>query len=108
MLICLFFASRKAIDANVTEKDSISEEILSVSSLQNTGYHTTPSELEDKDAIKETIMGANITYNSEQFKIGLTYINYMFDADLGGIFPVYKFELSSIKIQILGLITSLC
>lgn len=74
------FYSSKKIDANI--KDSINNEIASVSSFQNTGYHSTPSEIEDKDAIREQIIGGNITYNSEFAKIGLTAAHYNYESAL--------------------------
>lgn len=87
------FYSSKMIDANISLNDTIDEEIIEVSSFQNTGYHTTLSEVEDKDAISETIMGGNITYNHEKLKVGLTYVNYFFGADLvKNTVPYNKFE----------------
>lgn len=74
------FYSNKRIDANIT--DSIDNEIAYVSSFQNTGYHTIPSELYDKDAIKEQITGGNISFNHSRFKIGFTAVNYKYSADL--------------------------
>ncbi len=74
------FYSNKKIDANIT--DSTDNEISSVSSFQNSGYHATPSEIEDKDAIREQIIGANISYNHKTFKIGLTAVNYQYSASL--------------------------
>ncbi|OFX23016.1 MAG: hypothetical protein A2033_16395 [Bacteroidetes bacterium GWA2_31_9] len=76
------FYSQKKIDANVSIQDTISEEVIEVSSFQNTGYHTTLSELADKHTIQENVMGGNLTYNREKFNIGLTYLNYFFDAEL--------------------------
>ena len=74
------FYSKKKIDANIT--DSIDNEIASVSSFQNSGYHSVPSEIIDKDAIGEQIMGGNISYNHSKFKIGLTAVNYQYSTDL--------------------------
>ncbi|HAN18460.1 MAG: hypothetical protein A2X13_08880 [Bacteroidetes bacterium GWC2_33_15] len=74
------FYSQKNIDANIV--DSIDNEIESVSSFQNTGTHAIPSEVEDKNAIKEQISGANISYNHAKFRIGLTGINYQYGAYL--------------------------
>lgn len=70
------FYSKKQIDANI--QDSIDNEIASVSSFQNTGYHSIPSEIEDENAISEQIVGGNITYNHSNFKIGLTAVNYKY------------------------------
>ncbi|MDA3780836.1 MAG: hypothetical protein PF487_11560, partial [Bacteroidales bacterium] len=72
--------SKKKIDANIT--DSIDNEIAAVSSFQNSGIHATPSALEDKDAINEVITGGNLTYNHKLFKVGLTFAQFQYDAEL--------------------------
>ena len=74
------FYSKKKIDANI--KDSINNKIASVSSLQNTGYHSTYSEIEDKDAIDEKIIGGDISYKHPRFKVGITAVNYRLGCSL--------------------------
>jgi len=74
------FYSNKKIDANI--QDSIDNEIASVSSFQNSGYHSVPSEIVDKDAIGEQIMGGNISFNHSKFKVGITGVNYKYSTDL--------------------------
>jgi len=74
------FYSKKKIDANIT--DSIDNEIAAVSSFQNSGLHATQSAVADKDAIGEVITGGNITYNHRLFKVGLTYAQFQYDANL--------------------------
>jgi len=77
--ISVFFSS-KNIDANI--QDSSNNEIATVTSFQNTGIHATPSQVVDKDAIRESIVGGNITHNHENFKIGITGIYYTYSAEL--------------------------
>ena len=74
------FYSNKKIDANI--QDSIDNDIASVSSFQNTGYHSIPSEIADKDAISEQMIGGNISYNHSRFKVGVTGVNYKYSSDL--------------------------
>jgi len=74
------FYSNKKIDANI--QDSTENDISSISSFQNSGYHSVPSEIIDKDAIGEQIIGGNISYNHLRFKIGVTGINYKYDVNL--------------------------
>lgn len=74
------FYSKKQIDANI--RDSMNNVIVSVSSYQETGYHRTPGEVIDKDAIEEQVIGGNISYNNSWFKIGLTGLTYRYDATL--------------------------
>ncbi len=72
------FFSRKKVDANVS--DTLENgEVAAISSLQETGFHTTPSEIADKDAITQTIYGGNIGYKTRKFNIGLTAVNYQLD-----------------------------
>lgn len=72
------FISRKKIDANVSDTLE-SGEIAAISSLQETGYHSTPSEIADKDAIDQTIYGGNFAYKSRRLTIGVTALNYQLD-----------------------------
>ncbi len=72
------FLSRKKVDANVS--DTLENgEIAAISSLQETGFHTTPSEIADKDAIIQTIYGGNATYKSRKLNLGVTAVNYQLD-----------------------------
>lgn len=66
------FYSGKGRDANVIEFDTISQEALVITSLQQTGLHRTPRELENKNSVRETFMGSNITYRRQNFHVGLT------------------------------------
>lgn len=68
------FYSNKKIDANIAKYDTISQRIEEVSSLQNTGIHATASQVEDKDAVKEQIYGANVIFRQNRYKLGLTFL----------------------------------
>jgi hypothetical protein len=74
------FFSYKNIDANI--QDSIDNEITTVTSFQNSGIHATPSQLEDKNVISESIAGGNISYNHKSFKLGVTGVYYKYGATL--------------------------
>ncbi len=76
------FLSSKYVDANITSIDTIDKEILTFSSLQNSGRHAIPRETDDENAVRETILGGNITYNMEKITLGCTFIHYYFDANL--------------------------
>ncbi|MCX7862984.1 MAG: helix-hairpin-helix domain-containing protein [Bacteroidales bacterium] len=76
------FVSKKRIDANITVVDSLTGEAEEVSSLQTSGLHTTPAEMSDRKALGETIMGGNISFNYETFRLGLTGITYEFSSPL--------------------------
>ncbi len=74
------FASYKNIDAN--KSDSLSEESPTFTAFQNTGLHAIPSEIEDEKSITEQIIGGNVTFNHSKFKIGVTGLNYTYNANL--------------------------
>jgi hypothetical protein len=89
------FYSRKYIDANIS--DTLENgEIAAVSSLQETGYHTTPGEIADRHTILQTIYGGNVSYKGKQFNAGLTGMGYELNKDLKRDLGFYnQFEYSS-------------
>jgi len=88
------FYSYKKIDANVTSLDTIEDaDVREISSLQITGLHSTPNEVADKHAINEMVYGGNVTYRAKKFKMGATFVNYMFSADLNkNVRPYSQFD----------------
>lgn len=66
------FFSSKHRDANVLETDTVSGEVLVITSLQQTGLHRTPRELEDKNSVKETIYGGRMAWKQNNLSLGLT------------------------------------
>ena len=89
------FYSRKHIDANIS--DTLADgEIAAVSSLQTTGYHTTPSEIADKDAILQTVYGGNVSYKGKKLDIGVTALSYNLNKDFNRSLSYYnQFEYSA-------------
>ena len=91
------FYSRKRIDANVSDTTDTGE-AAQISSLQETGSHSTSSELADKDAILQTLIGGNISYKGKKFNVGLSALSYQLDVDLKRSLSYYnQFEFSSSK-----------
>ncbi len=76
-----YFSSKK-IDANITETDSLSEEPLTFSSFQTSGIHALPSQIEDEDAIRETVIGGNINCKFENARVGFSATHYFFNGEL--------------------------
>ena len=75
------FFSNKRVDANITALDTnLGGDFLvsEFSSFQNSGYHRTPNELIDKNAIWELNSGGHVRYVRDRFQIGATgvYTNY--------------------------------
>ena len=85
------FFSYKNIDANQILVDTIESELLKISSLQNTGYHRTISEIGDRKAVNEMIYGSNITYKSKRFKLGTNFIAYSYTSAFENSAKPYKY-----------------
>ncbi len=87
------FYSYKSSDANVGGTDTLTQENLYITSLQETGYHRTPNELADKNAIKETVFGSNLSYRKNNLKIGFTAYRLLLNTELTkDIKPYNQFE----------------
>lgn len=68
--LTLFYSSNK-VDANVT--DTIQDqEILVFSSLGESGFHRTKSEIDNKNRIQRTYYGGHLTYKKRNLNIGIT------------------------------------
>ena len=65
------FYSHRWVDANVSVADTLDEAEL-VSSLQETGYHRTIGELQDRHAIRQQIIGGHLSYAIAHFEVGYT------------------------------------
>lgn len=69
------FYSNKRVDANLIAADTLDDEQISAStfsSLQSSGFHRTPGELADKDAITEMNTGGHVRYIRDRFQLGGT------------------------------------
>ena len=67
------FYSNRWIDANVSVFDTIDNELAEfVSSLQETGYHRTIGELQDRHAIRQQVIGGHLSYALNHFEVGYT------------------------------------
>jgi hypothetical protein len=89
------FYSSKKIDANVGDYDTISQEIEFVTSLQQTGFHRTNSEIENKNSIGETLFGGRVEYTGNSFRIGATGYKTQFDKPLirdGQLYRQFVFQ----------------
>jgi hypothetical protein len=89
------FYSGKQVDANIGNYDTLSQEIAFVTSLQETGYHRTNAEMEDRNAIRETLYGAHIDYSKNTLRIGATAFKSFLDKPLepsGSLYQKYNFS----------------
>jgi DNA uptake protein ComE-like DNA-binding protein len=101
------FYSQKYRDANIALTSDTTggkvAEIVEVSSLQITGLHSTPAELADRHAIRETIFGGNISYKGKRLQLGITGMQSMYNANLKRSLSLYnQFEFSAQKNLVIG------
>lgn len=82
--VTVFFSSKKN-DANVTAYDTsntLQDDGIVVSSFQTSGLHTTLNEVADKNAIRENIVGGNISYTKRTYEIGATFYQVHYNGQL--------------------------
>ena len=72
-----FFSTRK-LDGNVVQADSILTNDNSISTIQNSGYHRTLSEIENKNTQTSTVAGAYYSFQNHHLKIGASVIHGSF------------------------------
>jgi hypothetical protein len=73
------FYSQKNDDGNVAGTDSTGQFITS---LQTSGYHRTASEIEDKNAVRNTNYGGLFSWNFNNLKVGATILHQQFNMPL--------------------------
>jgi len=79
--LSLFYSNHKR-DANVTVADTLTGDAWSISSFSETGYHRMPRELEDKNTLRETILGGNINFRNSFLSLGITGFRSHWNASL--------------------------
>lgn len=88
------FASSHKIDAGLESiADSIQnidETSLDITSLLNTGYHRTPTEIKNKHTITQSVFGANVSVHTEFFKGGINIVDYFFSNPINTIKQPYQ------------------
>ncbi len=92
------FGSYKNIDGNLTDTDTLQNEADVISSFQNTGYHRTQSEIDDRKKVSEFVAGGSVRWHGKNIKVGANYIQYQYGANLERPFSVYRqYEFSGKK-----------
>lgn len=66
------FYSNRWVDANISALDTLDSEAEFVSSLQETGYHRTIGELQDRHAIRQQVIGGHLAFSIAHFEVGYT------------------------------------
>ena len=97
------FVSRKKIDANIVQ-DTIEEgQDIAFSSFQASGFHRTPGELDDKDAVGEFITGGRAAYVGKRLTIGTQGIYSRYDGVFDRNLQIYnQFDFSNSQNSVFG------
>jgi hypothetical protein len=89
------FYSNKNIDASVSLPDTLEQEEIFVSSLQETGLHRTISELSKKGTVNQVVFGGRLGFKSKRFEVGATMHETTLDANLTPTtYPYNQFRFS--------------
>jgi Helix-hairpin-helix motif len=79
--LSLFYSNHKR-DANVTMTDTLTGDAGSISSFSETGYHRMPREMEDKNILRETILGGNVNFRNSFLSIDFSGFRSHWSASL--------------------------
>lgn len=76
------FASRRTLDASFVDSNDTNGEFFSplVSSLNTSGLHRTNLELSKKDAVREDVVGGNVSYTFRRIRVGVAGYQALFAA----------------------------
>jgi hypothetical protein len=101
------FGSRKNIDANATivtdTATSNQEEVIVVSSFQNTGFHRTVSEYLNRNTLQETIAGGNLAFKTRKLRVGITGSHIFYGGDVQrNLVPYSQFQFNSRSNTVIG------
>lgn len=97
------FGSHKDVDATIRE-DTLSDDDDAVASAINiTGLHRTNSELARRDALKETIAGTYLKYNTRKLQIGISAVHQRYDKPFErAILPYNMFDFRGKELNNIG------
>ena len=100
------FYSYNNVDANISLEDSssVDGEVLEITSIQQTGFHRTFNELQDKDAITQQQMGGHLAYKTRRLDIGITGVHSELNTDFVPSLQTYsQFRNSENQLTNIGL-----
>src|SRR5205085_2868547 len=87
------FGSVRKVDATLNT-DTLPSGDDYISSILNSGYHRTATEVAKKGAMTQTSAGGNISYNKAGFHIGANAIAFRFSVPLvRNIFPYNRYAI---------------
>jgi hypothetical protein len=72
--------SAHSVDGNVTSGDTLTDYSPEITSLQYSGIHSTPAQIEDKGLVRLSATGVNLSVVRRYFRSGLTFNGYRFSS----------------------------
>lgn len=76
------FFSRHKRDASVSACDSAGGVVTAVTGFQTSGYHRNTFEIENRNTIRETVAGGNVSFTGSFFRIGATALHASWNASI--------------------------
>jgi hypothetical protein len=76
------FGSIKPIDGNIIGRDTMSDKITAISTIQKSGIHSTPAELEDRHAATEYAAGGSLRIKYKHLVLGANLLHVMYDVEI--------------------------
>jgi hypothetical protein len=74
-----FFCSLRNLSGNLVKNDSGE---FHISSIQESGYHRSASEIEDRNRVQQFTIGGAIRFKKEKFQSSLNFVNYIYSLPL--------------------------
>jgi hypothetical protein len=98
------FGSSKNRDANVLTGDTLDpDQALSFSSLQTSGFHRTPGEIQDKNVLNERVMGGALRWNNRNLSFGVQGVYRKLDRIFERSLAIYnQFSINSNESSVIG------
>ena len=98
------FGSSKKVDGNVTQLDTINDEVQAFSSIQEGGLHRTQAEVDDEKRINQLNGGGQIAYKTDRFNVGVSAMYSKFDASQNRrLQPYNQFDFDSSQLLTVGI-----
>jgi len=89
------FFSHKQIDANLEQADTLEDTEEQLTAFQNSGYHRTVTELANRKAVNESIIGTKLGFAFKSLKLSANFVGYQYGLDLlpsSKPYKLYDFE----------------
>lgn len=92
--------SYRRIDARLT--DTLDSGEMAFSSLPETGYHRTQSELAGRQTMPEMVVGGNLRYSLRNARLGLTFVHQQIDGSFDKTPAVYELRVQPMQKTAVG------